>query len=384
MAVFKKTCRHFRGDYPCRPHKTSGAECGSCADYAPRGKKILVIKTGSAGDVLRTTSILQALREAEPRSYVTWIVEGRNADVLAGNPFIDEVITYDASALVMLKTVTFDLAVNLDVTVPSAALLSAVSAKLKKGFALDKYGCVYPVNMDAAVWYDLGLSDKMKKANQETYHDIIHDICGLKRNKNRPILTIRKEDADWARSFVRERGLDGKAPLIGVNVGGGSIWQKKTPDVQKWVEIARKMISRMNAKFIVFGGPKEEEKYRRIISALIDDAVGAGTGNSFGRFAALINLCDVLVTPDTFVLHAAAALDKKIVALFGPTSGAEIELYGKGRKIDSGLECLCCYEKICDKTPGCMDLIDPVAVTEAAEELLTGGSAGTSCQTDQR
>lgn len=375
MAAYKRTCRHFKGDRPCRAHKTRGVECGSCADYAPRGKKILIIKTGSAGDVLRTTSVLKALREAEHRSYVTWIVEARNADVLSGNPLIDEVITYDAPALVMLGTVNFDLAVNLDVTVASAALLSAVNAKSKKGFALDKYGCVYPVNMDAAAWYELGLSDKLKKANQETYHDIIHDICGLKRNKNRPVMTIRQEDSDWAMSFARERGIDGKVPLIGVNVGGGSVWQRKTPGVQKWVEITKALISRTNAKFIVFGGPGEEEKYRRVISALIDDAVGAGTGNSFGRLAALVGLCDVIVTPDTFVLHAGTALGKKVVALFGPTSGAEAELYGKGSKIVPGIECGSCYERTCDKTPGCMDLLDPVEVAEAVERLLTGGSS---------
>jgi heptosyltransferase-2 len=35
--------------------------CGDCPCFAPRGERILIIKLGAPGDVLRTTCLLPAL-----------------------------------------------------------------------------------------------------------------------------------------------------------------------------------------------------------------------------------------------------------------------------------------------------------------------------------
>jgi heptosyltransferase-2 len=54
-------CRHFRGDVPCTPHKKDGVHCESCPFYDPVDKKILIIKLGAIGDVIRTTPLLHRL-----------------------------------------------------------------------------------------------------------------------------------------------------------------------------------------------------------------------------------------------------------------------------------------------------------------------------------
>ena len=59
------------------------------------------------------------------------------------------------------------------------------------------------------------------------------------------------------------------------------------------------------------------------------------------------------------------------VVLFGPTSSAEIELYGRGTKITPpGLDCLCCYLPKCDKVPHCQALIAPEVVLAAVQQWL--------------
>ena len=32
--IVKKDCRYFRGDVPCKPHKTSGVHCADCPQYS--------------------------------------------------------------------------------------------------------------------------------------------------------------------------------------------------------------------------------------------------------------------------------------------------------------------------------------------------------------
>ena len=96
-----------------------------------------------------------------------------------------------------------------------------------------------------------------------------------------------------------------------------------------------------------------------------------GNHNSYGRFAALIDQCSVVVTSDSLAVHVTAARKKPAVVLFGPTSSAEIELYGRGSKITPpGLDCLCCYLPECDKAPHCQALIEPETVLAAVQQWL--------------
>lgn len=61
----------------------------------------------------------------------------------------------------------------------------------------------------------------------------------------------------------------------------------------------------------------------------------------------------------------------KVIALFGPTSSAEIDLYGQGTKIIPEMDCLCCYLPRCDVRPCCMERIAPERVYAAIRDLLS-------------
>ena len=98
--------------------------------------------------------------------------------------------------------------------------------------------------------------------------------------------------------------------------------------------------------------------------------INTGHENTSREFLSLLNLCDLVVTGDTLAMHAAVALRKKVVVLFGPTSSSEIELYGRGEKIIPDMDCLCCYKEICDKHPNCMESISSEVVFRAVKELL--------------
>jgi heptosyltransferase-2 len=89
-----------------------------------------------------------------------------------------------------------------------------------------------------------------------------------------------------------------------------------------------------------------------------------------GQFAALVNLCDLVVTGDTTALHLAVGLRKKVVALFGPTCAQEIELYGRGEKIISSLSCSPCYRRFCDRDPNCMRAVPAEEVLKTVNRLL--------------
>ena len=72
-ALLHPDYRPFRGDLPCRPNKTDGYECASCPVYAPVTQRVLIIKLGAIGDVIRTTPLLRRLRQERPGCAITWL-----------------------------------------------------------------------------------------------------------------------------------------------------------------------------------------------------------------------------------------------------------------------------------------------------------------------
>ena len=53
--IFNPDCLHFKGHIPCKPHKQHGYHCADCPSYEKATKRILIIKLGAIGDVIRTT-----------------------------------------------------------------------------------------------------------------------------------------------------------------------------------------------------------------------------------------------------------------------------------------------------------------------------------------
>jgi ADP-heptose:LPS heptosyltransferase len=118
-------------------------------------------------------------------------------------------------------------------------------------------------------------------------------------------------------------------------------------------------------QFLLLGGPGERERNDRLKRASPVRLLDPGCDNTARHFAALLSHSDVVVTGDTLAMHLSLALGKRTVVLFGPTSAAEIELYGLGEKVVPDMGCLSCYKTSCDFVPNCMDLISTDMVEDA-------------------
>jgi heptosyltransferase-2 len=122
---------------------------------------------------------------------------------------------------------------------------------------------------------------------------------------------------------------------------------------------------------LLLGGPEEIERHRELLASNGDRPVfDGGNRNSYGRFAALVDQCRVIVTSDSLAVHVAGARKVPAVVLFGPTSSHEIELYGRGTKLVPDMDCLCCYLPRCDKVPHCQALITPEHVLAAVRQWV--------------
>jgi heptosyltransferase-2 len=99
--------------------------------------------------------------------------------------------------------------------------------------------------------------------------------------------------------------------------------------------------------------------------------IDSGCDNPVRHFAAIIAACGLIVAGDTLAMHLSLALARRTIVLFGPTSAAEIEMYGLGEKVLPQMGCLACYKNACDFVPNCMDLITTDMVEAAVGRQLS-------------
>lgn len=329
--------------------------------------RILIIKLGAMGDVLRTTSILPALKDHYPGCGIDWITKDESMDLLRNNQHLDTVFPPKRSET------GYDLVLSLDDDEEACRIAS--QTKTKKLFGAYDNNGVRTYTEDSSPWFDMGLisrfgkekADQLKKDNTKTYQEILFGMLGLGDHKKYPPQLILPGFAKtFAQEFAKRHQLDNSTPVLGINTGAGGRWQDKRLSIEQTVELIRLLGESTLAKLILFGGPEEKERNQDILERSPVQVIDAKTDNSLLEFAALVDLCDAVITSDSLALHIATALGKKVVAFFYPTPEAEIELYGKGERLKGKGASYCSYQAVCDHPPEW----DIAAIAEAVQRQI--------------
>ena len=362
-------CKFFLGDRPCVWHKQTGVLC-TCEKYERVEERLLIVKLDAMGDVLRSTALLPPLVEAHPHAAITWLTRKESVPLLQRNPYIAEVLELGPDAIVHLQTRVFDRVINLDAGKISAGLASAARSSRKDGFVLDERGYVQPTNEAARQWLEAGIFDDIKRSGSETYQDRMADILGLSGREHKYVFELAADEIDKARAHLESIGLDVNGTVIGLNTGAGGRWTLKQWREEGYVELVSRLARRENVQFLLLGGPAEQDRNDRLKRASTVRLFDPGCNNTVRHFAALLSHCDLTVTGDTLAMHLSLALGKRTIVLFGPTSAAEIDLYGLGEKVVPSMSCLSCYKNSCDFVPNCMDLISTDMVERAVLRQL--------------
>lgn len=371
-------CRYFLGDRPCVWHKRDGALC-KCDHFDPVQERVLIVKLDAMGDVLRTTALLPALSEAHPGAAITWITRPESKPLLENNPYLHEVIAYGPDVLVRLAVQTFHRVINLDAGKLSAGLTALAQGARKDGYVLHADGHIVATNPAARRWLELGVFDDLKKENSKTYQSAMGEILGLPSGPGRYVLELRQEEQDSAREHLCRLGIDPDAPIVGLNTGAGERWALKQWRLDGFEELIVRLHRDLGVQVVLLGGRGERDRHEHFVRTASVPVFDSGNDNSVRHFSALVSLCDVVVAGDTLALHVALATRRRTIVLFGPTSHAEIELYGLGEKVIPDMKCLVCYKGTCDFVPNCMDLISVDMVFDAVRrQLQLGGRTAVS------
>jgi heptosyltransferase-2 len=359
-------CKRFTGYKPCFPGSTCYKEC---ADPDSIGTKILIINLDAMGAVLQTTALLPAIKRKYPRSHISWITLKNAYRLLENNPYLDATYVWEPESWLILQNIEFDIVYSADKSVRSCAFCNTLNAKEKIGFGLNKDGKIIPLNKEAEFSYLLGLDDNLKfRVNKKCGTQILQEAMKLEFRRDAYTLNLSDEEKNYCEQYSKEIGLTGNNVAVGFNTGCSYLFPNKKMTIDQHVAVIEKLWAMKGIKLVLLGGPEDTERNAEIVRRAGNKVISTPTTEGVRRGICYENVCDVIITGDSFGMHVAIGLQKYVIAWFGLSCWSEIDLYERGVKlIPEGLECAPCWKTTCPYDLECIQMIDLDGIVRAVE-----------------
>jgi heptosyltransferase-1 len=353
--------------------------------------KILVIKPSSLGDVIHALPFLKALKDTFPKSQIDWVISKNLKGILEDNPLISELIIFNKDAWKSVKNLPgtlsdisslrktlqlkhYDIVVDLQGLLRSGLIAFSTTTALKIGFADAREGSRFFYDKKISANNSLHAVDKCLE---------IAKAVGAKVNKVKFPLFISKS----AKAEIKKLLGDTNEYIV---IVPSARWVTKRWPAEKFASLIKKT----SVPCVIAGSIGD----RKIAQKIMGDRVQK-TGHRTlkkvslmqkpGRENKIINLCGktdlkeltaliagskAIVSNDSGPMHIAAALNKPVIAIFGPTDPAKTGPYGWQKNEDlkvirANAPCNPCRKKKC-KDFICMENISVKCVFEALKEYL--------------
>lgn len=351
-------------------------------------KRILVVKLWASGDILMATPILAAIQSQHPECEVTWLADSSHADILQGQPLIENVICFDSGRWRwllrkghllkwlreachlnrQLRQCHFDAVINCHPEKWWSRIFS-VSAVRVGLFPSSRLPLI-------RLLYTTSLAKPADVHNTDYYLRGV-EALGVTGPFDRHMrLHISSEDREVARDFLRGE-LNYRPELPTIILHPGTSQPTKCWPVDSFAALAT-LLTGMNV--VITGSSREQILAEAIAAAMPKDAfspiVAAGHLNSIKAAAALVEMAAGVVTGDTSILHIASALGTPFVGIFGSSRPKDNEpLFGpQALLFDDDVSCAPCYREHCPLSGNdilkCQKAITPHQVFAALTTLL--------------
>lgn len=356
---YASDCKHFKGDIPCTPHKLHGVHCSKCDYYDKAAGRILIIKLGAAGDVLRTTPLLSPLTERYPNHEIWWLTD--TPELVPSS--VHKRLRSTWQNFLIVQNTSFDVVFCLDKDPHACALAASIKAPELYGYTWQGARPA-PANALAQHKFVTGLFDDVSQEVRISYPQELLELCGFEWKGQEYVI-----DAPGEAPVVIPESCHkgGTGAVIGLNTGCGDRWRAREWPMHYWIQLIEQLHAQ-GYRVLLLGGPAEHDKNTQL--ARETGAIYFGTF-PLREFVAVMNLCDVIVTQVTMALHIALALRKKIVLFNNIFNPYEFELYGRGVLLQPDKPCHCYFKQECVNLEyQCMDYLSPERVLQSVRESI--------------
>jgi len=277
-------------------------------------KSILVLRPDKLGDMIATIPAMHALKERLPHARVEVIASPRNKMLVQDDPVLDAVHIYtknifrDLPMINRLKRQRFDIVYDpiCHDSVTGLILTEMIAGKgvraASRKLELHRY-YDYCVNYEPE-GHDHSFENAM----------LVFNVLGIDPSTIDPFKPphIPPQSREKAESFLKTLPETFK---VGVNISAGSA--SRTLSAEKYRAVLDTACSEYpTAYFVISCTPDEREKAERIRAAQPDRCCLVPAGLSFHDVCAILGGLDLLISPDTSLVHVARLFQVPVLGLF--------------------------------------------------------------------
>jgi len=279
-------------------------------------KRILLIRLSSIGDIVLTTPLLRCLRQQMPDCEIHYLTKKSFFGVLEHNPHIAQVHDYEeelATNFAGLSFLNFDFVADLHKNLRSKKVVRSlgVASSTFSKHNIEKW---LLVNFKVDRMPNKHIVERYFEALQEL--DVVNDSGGLE-------YFIQAND----REAVEQLPAGFKGEYLAWVVGAAHA--TKAMPVDKSIAVLQKI----DRPIVLLGGPADVEKALEIEEGLDNKNTYNAVGKTnLNESAALLEAAAKIITPDTGMMHIAAAFQQNIAVVWGNT----VPAFGMGPYRSSG------------------------------------------------
>lgn len=261
---------------------------------------------GKIGDYIVSSFAFREVKRANPDIKIGVVCSSKNRRLFDDNPYIDAVHEVKAKSAAAYWKLGKSLAGQYNVTIEPTLFLRDRDLVL-----LNALNSPYNVGLDKADYclFNLNIANK-----RQHYADIYAEalkLLGFTQIDTAPVLPESAASAGGVRRFLQENALKG---YIALNFFGAS--KTRTFDnaaIDKMLAALQEAFPRQ--QFVLLTCPEATPALTALCRARKNCFVYADT-QTINDSIEILRFADAVVSPDTAIIHIAAALDKRIIGFY--------------------------------------------------------------------
>jgi heptosyltransferase I len=286
----------------------------------PSEPRVCIVLLSAVGDVVHALPVVNAIKRARPRARITWLLQDAGAALLQGHPAVDEILLFRRKAglagfvqmALQLRERPFDVVLDLQCYFKATVLTALCRAPAKIG--LD------PARAREFNWLVNNRHLPKQPINhvQEHFLEFL-DYLQIPREPVEWNLGPWPAERPWQEEFFRA------IPRPRVALVAGTSNSKKDWLPERWVELNDRLHAEFGLATILVGAksPRETALGQKMATECRHPPVNA-LGSGLRRLVALLDGCDLVISPDTGPLHLAGALGRPVIGLYGYNSPTRV------------------------------------------------------------
>lgn len=264
--------------------------------------KVLIVRFSSIGDIVLTTPVIRCVKEQVPGVELHYATKKSFKSILENDTYIDKIhyLEDDLKDLIArLKLEKYDYVIDLHKNLRTLRLKLALGTK---SYSFDK------LNLEK--WFLVNLKIRKMPALHivDRYMETVKTLGVKNDQKGLHYFIPRSAEVDLSKFDFTERRF------VAFAIGGQHATKKLTN--QKIIDIC----NQQKFPVLLIGGKEDESNGALVASGVVTQQVLNLCGKlNLNESASVLNQSEFVISHDTGMMHVAAALKKKVFAIWGNT-----------------------------------------------------------------